>query len=75
MAKLSFKFRIHEWLAEHVKWIQYPGVQAVSSSPFFKNQMHWSTRMMLVLLGCIVLIVCAIALFFLGLFFWAIITA
>lgn len=74
MAILSFKFRVHEWLAERVKWIQYPNVSG-NQRPLFKTAMPWSTRILLVLFGFIILIVCAIALFFLGLLFWAVITA
>ena len=68
------KFRIHEWLAERVKWIQYPGVSA-ETRPLFRNAMPWSTRVLLVLFGSILLVVCAIALFFLGILGWAVITA
>lgn len=73
MAQLSFGFRIHEWFADHVKWIQYPGVK--QSRPLFNTEMPWSTRVLLVLFGVITLVICAIALFFLGVFFWAVITA
>jgi hypothetical protein len=73
MAQLSLKFRIHEWFAERVKWVQYPGVS--TDGPLFRTAMPWSTRILLVLFGVILLVLCAIALFFLGLLAWAVITA
>lgn len=68
------KFRIHEWFAERVKWVQYPDV-STESRPLFRTAMPWSTRILLALFGFIILVICAIALFFLGLLFWAVITA
>jgi len=75
MAKPSLKFRLHEWLADHINWVQYPGVSMVSNQPFFKHQMHWTTRISLLMISLFVLAICAVALFFLGLLFWALFTA
>lgn len=63
-------FRLQEWLADHVSWVQYPGVTS-SPRPLFAHEMPWSTRAMLVLFGLIGLVLSLIALGFLGLFFWS----
>lgn len=67
-------FRFHEWVAERVSWVQYPNVRTEPDAPFFKHQMPASTRAFVVLVSLIVLVVCAVALFFLALMFWAILT-
>lgn len=66
---------MHEWLADRISWIQYPGVSAAVAHPLFKWGMPWPTRMMLVLVGGLVLLLCAVALFFLGVLAWAAVTA
>jgi hypothetical protein len=67
--------RAHEWLADHVSWVQYPRITPMRRVSFFKTQMPWPTRVALVLFGSTTLVICAIALFFLGLLFWAALTA
>ena len=77
MNKPSVGYRIHEWAAENFKGVQYPEVNAENApkQPFFKNDMHWTTRGWLLLFAAVVLPICAIALFFIGLVFWSIFTA
>ena len=67
-------FRFHELVAERVPWVQYPSVAPEPRAPFFRNQIPASTRAMIVLVSLIVLALCSIALFFLGLLFWALLT-
>lgn len=68
--------RAHEWLADHVSWVQYPNIRPAGPAPsVWKNQMPWSTRALLVLIGAVAVVVSAVALFFLGLLAWAAITA
>ncbi len=50
-------------------------ISASASRPLFKHQMLWTTRAWLILLGVVILVVCAIALFFLGVLFWSLFTA
>lgn len=68
--------RAHEWLADHVSWVQYPNVRAVGPSlSIWKTQMPASTRALLVLIGVIAIVASAVALFFLAVLAWATITA
>ena len=68
--------RIQTWLADRLSWVQYPRVSPfVRRYPFFSNAMPWPLRFGLVLFGVVALVVCAIALFFIGLLFWAVIAA
>lgn len=69
--------RVHEWLADRISWVQYPNVQVTEGtrSPFWAYEMPWYQRMGLVVMGMVLLGVCAIALFFLGVLFWAAVTA
>lgn len=74
----SVLFRTHDWIAHRVRWVQYPRIvprTANARLSFFKTQMPWPLRVLLVVIGVVVLIGCAIALFFLGVLFWAVITA
>lgn len=45
------RFRAHEWLADHVSYIQYPQVKRGPKLPFFKVGMPWEYRLMLVIFG------------------------
>lgn len=71
----SFIYRAHEWLADHCKWVQYPNVREAQRRPLFKHLMPWSTRALLVLFAVVILPLCAIAMFFLGVLTWATVTA
>lgn len=73
MDKPSFSYRAQEWAADNFKGVQYP--EKTAKKPFFKHEMPWSTRVLLVLFAMIVLPLCAIALFFIGLFFVSVFTA
>ena len=69
-------FRAHEWLADRVSWVQYPELRRLSPKRrLFRNEMPWTTRAMLILIGSVLLLGCAVALFFLGVLSWAAITA
>lgn len=68
--------RAHEWLADRVSWVQYPNVRAEHGrSLVWKYEMPWYQRMALVVMGVGLIGVSAIALFFLGVLFWAVLTA
>lgn len=69
---MTYVERVHTWLADRLSWVQYPRVSPFQRRyPFFKTAMPWPTRVGLVLFGLVVLAVCAVAMFFLGLLFWA----
>jgi hypothetical protein len=70
----SFGYRVHEWLADHCKFVQYPGVR-VQRRPFFRYPMPWHIRALLVLIGAVTLPICLIAIFLLGVLAWAALTA
>lgn len=75
-SNMTFLFRAHEFLADHVKWVQYPNVRRTSArGPVFKTQMPVATRVLLVLLGGGSVLIGLIALAFLGLLVWAAVTA
>lgn len=68
--------RVHEWLADHVSWVQYPNVRAEHGrSLFWKYEMPWYQRMGLVVMGLGLIGISAVALFFLGILFLAAVTA
>lgn len=73
---MTYADRIQEWLADRVSWVQYPQIRrSPIKRRLFLNQMPGPLRVGLVLYGAAALVVCTIALFFLGLLFWAIFTA
>ena len=75
---MTYTERAQEWLAERVNWVQYPRIRPLQSMKkrlFFATQMPFPLRVGLVLYGLIALGVCALVLFFLGVLFWALITA
>jgi hypothetical protein len=69
---MTYTERAQEWLADRVNWVQYPNINPTHRKAqrlqFFKTEMPLATRVGLVLFGC------AVAMFFLGLIFWAVIT-
>lgn len=76
---MDLRYHIHEWLADHIKWVQYPGVIEVRPSrrPLFrwKYGMPLSTRITLAMLSTfwgIVLTGVLVAMLFVG---WAFIGA
>jgi hypothetical protein len=71
---ISLRFRAHEWLADHVSWVQYPNLSG-PRPPFWRNTMPLSTRIFLVVMGVTGLVVCAALLSLLALLFWAAISA
>jgi hypothetical protein len=73
---MTYTERAQEWLADRVKWVQYPQIRSSRiKRHLFLNQMPGPLRIGLVLYGVAALVVCAVVLFFLGLLFWAIFTA
>lgn len=51
--KMNAKDRAHEWLADHVKGVQYPNAyrgMPKEKHPFFKHKMPWHLRLGLVCL-------------------------
>jgi hypothetical protein len=72
---LSLFQRAQEWLADRVDWVQYPNVRTSNQrSLFWKYEMPWYQRMALAVMGFGFIGVSLIALFFLGLLFWALVT-
>lgn len=73
---MKLRHRIQEWLAERIKWVQYPNVRA-EHEPMIRwnRQMPWEHRVLLALYGVIALAVSSVMLFFLGIFFLALFTA
>lgn len=74
---MLLRHRFQEWAADRVSWVQYPDIRNMRNRPglMFKTQMPWEKRMLLVVFGFAALAICAVGLFFLGLLFWAAITA
>jgi hypothetical protein len=71
-------FRAREWLADRYRWAQYPRQQFIpkqSPPPIFEHQMPLYLRFGLVVFSLPAIILAAVALFFVGLLFWAIVTA
>lgn len=64
--------RGHEWLADHIKWVQYPGVSD-DSLPRIRwvNSMPITQRLLLVTVSGIGLLVLLSALFVLSVTAWA----
>ena len=75
---MDLKDRVHEWLADNFDGIQYPHIKRIpewaqpEKKSLFKHQMPLSVRMFTVIASIGVLAFCAVVLFFLGVFFWAI---
>lgn len=78
---MKWRLTAHEWLADHVGWVQYPNVRQISPQPkrrrlAFKTQMPLSTRITLALLGLMALAILlpamAVAAFFLYAFLGAV---
>ena len=72
---VSIRYRLHEWLADRLSWVQYPRQEYLSRDAMpkrrlfqFKYQMPWWERLVLIQLGLLVLFVGA-ALLVVGLFF------
>jgi len=63
--KKSLIYRVHEWLAERIAWVQYPQITLIAPrKPFFKHQMPLSKRIDIFLFSLVLLLV---ALVFIGL--------
>ena len=80
---LKWRLAAHEWLADHVGWVQYPNIRLVSKPikpkarpPLFKHAMPAGTRVALTLLSLMLLAILipamAAALFFLYAFLGAV---
>ena len=74
---MRLRHRLQEWAADRFAWVQYPDVRNMRNRNrlMFKTQMPWEKRVALVVFGFGALAACTVALFFLGLLFWAIIKA
>ena len=75
---MDFKTRAHEWLADHISWVQYPQVRPLSANAkrrVFRTDMHWTTRALIVMGSAATLAVSGGILAFLGLIVWATVTA
>ena len=55
--KISFSYRAQEWLADHVKWMQYPNITRENDTPIgFKTPMKLGKRLDLFLISLLILI-------------------
>jgi len=44
--KLSFKTRLHEWLADRISWVQYPNVKPASGNAKLRRLgIRWEHKM------------------------------
>jgi hypothetical protein len=71
-------YRLHEWCAERIPGVQYPRQQLITRvppAPFFKYQMPFWRRYLLLLFALIAIPLGLLMLFFAGLIIWAIFTA
>ena len=70
--------RVHEWLADHISWVQYPQVRAVSAGarvgPQWRVPMPWPYRVVLLVCGLALVGFSLVALGAVGVLFWALIT-
>jgi hypothetical protein len=66
-------YRVHEWLADHVSWVQYPNQRVMPARE--PGGLHWETRV-LIGLGSMSLLLAALLVFCACmLLFWAMLTA
>lgn len=75
---MNWKFRVQEWLADRISWVQYPQIRPLSTNArrrLFATDMHWTTRVLLVMSSLAVLGVAIVVLSGVGLIVWAAITA
>jgi hypothetical protein len=71
-------FSVREWFAENFSGAQYPKQQLLPrqpAPPFFKHQMPFWKRYLLLLIGLIALGVAALLAFAIGMIVWAAFTA
>lgn len=52
----SFRLRLHEWLADHVRFIQYPGVQDESRRLYWKYPMPKEQRVFIGMVSSIAIV-------------------
>jgi hypothetical protein len=74
---MGIKDRIQEWLAQRVGGVQYPQISSARNTrpPFFKNDMTWERRALIVLVSIVVIVIGLVILAFACLVLWAIITS
>lgn len=56
----SIRFKVHSWLADHVKGVQYPRQEYMPNrprAPFFKYPMPWWQRLAIFQLSLVALLV------------------
>ena len=70
---MKWTTRVHEWLADRFSFIQYPNVRrdfSVSGTPprpiFFKHQMPWPARLLLIVTSMATILLCIAVLGVLG---------
>jgi hypothetical protein len=63
--------RVHEWFAEHVKWVQYPNVVADRPGVRLKLQMPAGEKALILICGVILIGFALIFGYFCLLAFWA----
>jgi hypothetical protein len=74
----SILHRAHDYAAEHVPRLQFPQQRlppATMCSPFFKYAMSWPQRALIATVNMALLAFSLVALYFLGLFLWALFVA
>lgn len=78
--------RIHEWLADHLPWVQYPEQRAEfipanraanekKQGIRFKYQMPWEKRLLIFSLAVVTLLITIPLLAFMGMVAWAFLTS
>lgn len=71
----SLTNRAQDWLAQRTRVVPFSPSRVIERPGLFKEQMPLFLRFFLVVAGLVLIGVALVALGFLGLFFWALITA
>lgn len=67
---MGFVYRAHEWLADHVKYVQYPNVRGPRRS-FWKHEMPWEYRFFIIAVSLIAIPVLLSMLVVMAIVIWA----
>ena len=72
----SIRYRVHEWLADNVSWVQYPGISDAAKPAFgWQYKMPWEYRIIAVLFGSLIILVSIAALAFVAFWLYAFIVS
>lgn len=67
---MSFIYRTHEWIADRVKFVQYPNVRGPKKA-FWKNEMPWQYRLFMITSSLILLLFLGFLLTVISVLLWA----